>query len=116
MAGIASADRQIQLQQPNLSSINGLGYTRQPSCIDRASNRKFKKLSSLRRLRTLNSRDVMPTIEENCSLFDESYDWPEAGEEWSKDWGGAQMQWYGCILPRISAFVPAQTILEIAPG
>jgi SAM-dependent methyltransferase len=58
----------------------------------------------------------MPTIEENSSLFDETYDWPEAGEEWSKDWGGAHMQWYGCILPRISAFVPADTILEIAPG
>jgi 2-polyprenyl-3-methyl-5-hydroxy-6-metoxy-1,4-benzoquinol methylase len=58
----------------------------------------------------------MPTIEENRSLFDETYDWPEAGEEWSKDWGGAEMQWYGCILPRISAFVPADTILEIAPG
>jgi SAM-dependent methyltransferase len=58
----------------------------------------------------------MPTIEENRSLFDETYDWPDAGEEWSKGWGGAEMQWYGCILPRISAFVPADTILEIAPG
>lgn len=58
----------------------------------------------------------MPTIEENRSLFDETYAWPEAGEEWSKDWGGAEMQWYGCILPRISAFVPADTIVEIAPG
>jgi 2-polyprenyl-3-methyl-5-hydroxy-6-metoxy-1,4-benzoquinol methylase len=58
----------------------------------------------------------MPTIEENWSLFDETYDWSQAGEEWSKDWGGAHMQWYGCILPRISAFVPADTILEIAPG
>ena len=58
----------------------------------------------------------MPTIEENRSLFDEVYNWPEAGEEWSKDWGGAEMQWHGCILPRISAFVPADTILEIAPG
>jgi 2-polyprenyl-3-methyl-5-hydroxy-6-metoxy-1,4-benzoquinol methylase len=26
------------------------------------------------------------------------------------------MQWYGAILPRISAFVPADTIVEIAPG
>jgi ubiquinone/menaquinone biosynthesis C-methylase UbiE len=58
----------------------------------------------------------MPTIEENRSLFDDVYDWPEAGDEWSKDWGSAEMQWYGCILPRISAFVPADTILEIAPG
>lgn len=58
----------------------------------------------------------MPTIDENRSLFDEVYDWPEAGEEWSRDWGGSEMQWYGCILPRISAFVPVDTILEIAPG
>ena len=26
------------------------------------------------------------------------------------------MQWYGTILPRIHAYLPAQTILEIAPG
>jgi ubiquinone/menaquinone biosynthesis C-methylase UbiE len=58
----------------------------------------------------------MPTIEENRSLFEETYDWPQAGEEWSMDWGGAHMQWYGCILPRISAFVPVNTILEVAPG
>jgi ubiquinone/menaquinone biosynthesis C-methylase UbiE len=58
----------------------------------------------------------MPTIEENRSLFGEAYDWPDAGDEWSNYWGGAYMQWYGCILPRISAFVPADTILEIAPG
>jgi ubiquinone/menaquinone biosynthesis C-methylase UbiE len=63
-----------------------------------------------------NPRVIMPTIDENRSLFDTTYDWPEAGDEWSKDWGGAKMQWYGCILPRISAFVPAETILEIAPG
>ena len=58
----------------------------------------------------------MPTIEENRFLFDESYDWPQAGEEWSTPWGNAHMQWYGSILPRISAFVPTDTILEIAPG
>jgi ubiquinone/menaquinone biosynthesis C-methylase UbiE len=58
----------------------------------------------------------MPTIEENRSLFGESYDWPEAGDEWSAPWGNARMQWYGSILPRISAFVPTDTILEIAPG
>jgi ubiquinone/menaquinone biosynthesis C-methylase UbiE len=58
----------------------------------------------------------MPTIEENRSAWGESYDWPLAGEEWSQWWGGARMQWYGTILPRISAFVPADTILEIAPG
>ena len=58
----------------------------------------------------------MPTIEENRSLFGDTYDWPQAGEEWSTPWGNAKMQWYGSILPRISAFVPTDTILEIAPG
>ena len=57
----------------------------------------------------------MPSIEDNRSLW-ETYSWPEAGEEWSRLWGSAQMQWYGSILPRINAFVPANTILEIAPG
>ena len=58
----------------------------------------------------------MPTIEENRSLWGETYTWTEAGEEWSRHWGSARMQWYGSLLPRISAFVPAETILEIAPG
>lgn len=57
----------------------------------------------------------MPTIEEIRS-WSQTYDWPQAGEEWSVAWGSAHMQWYGSILPRIIAFVPADTILEIAPG
>src|SRR6267142_3404084 len=36
MAGVASNDRQIQLQHRILRPINGLRYTRQPSCIIRA--------------------------------------------------------------------------------
>ena len=58
----------------------------------------------------------MPTIEENRSLWGATYDWSQAGEEWSGAWGSAHTQWNGSILPRISAFVPADTILEIAPG
>jgi len=58
----------------------------------------------------------MPTIEENRSVWGETYSWPEAGEEWSRHWGSVRMQWYGSLLPRIRAFVPADTILEIAPG
>jgi ubiquinone/menaquinone biosynthesis C-methylase UbiE len=58
----------------------------------------------------------MPTIEENRAIWGETYDWSQAGEEWSQAWGGSRMQWYGSILPRISTFVPADTILEIAPG
>jgi len=58
----------------------------------------------------------MATIEENRSFWNGTYHWSEAGEEWSEAWGNAHTQWYGSILPRINAFVPADTILEVAPG
>ena len=58
----------------------------------------------------------MPTIEFNKQLWGEKYAWPRGGDGWSKPWGGTDAQWYGSILPRIQAFVPAGTILEIAPG
>lgn len=58
----------------------------------------------------------MPTINENKSVWDGSYNWSKAGEEWSTVWGTSTMQWYGTILPRIRNFLPAQTILEIGPG
>ena len=54
----------------------------------------------------MDSRGDMPTIEDNLSVWDQTYDWPQGGEEWSKAWGSA--------LPRISALVPADAILEIA--
>jgi ubiquinone/menaquinone biosynthesis C-methylase UbiE len=59
---------------------------------------------------------LMPTIEENRSVWNDTYHWSQSGDEWSGCWGSAHMQWYGSILPRISAFVPVDTILEIAPG
>jgi ubiquinone/menaquinone biosynthesis C-methylase UbiE len=58
----------------------------------------------------------MPTIEENKKVWDSDYDWKRAGDEWSSAWGGPDLQWYFTILPRIHAFIPAETILEIAPG
>ena len=58
----------------------------------------------------------MPSIEWNKSLFDGEYDWNEKGDEWSISWGGASMQWYGTLLPRIHAHVPTNCILEIACG
>jgi ubiquinone/menaquinone biosynthesis C-methylase UbiE len=57
----------------------------------------------------------MPTIEENKKNWG-GYDWPGAGDEWSVQWGSAEMQWYGSLLPRIHRFVPTGSILEIAPG
>ncbi len=58
----------------------------------------------------------MPTIEENLKTWDIGYDWSTTGDEWSSSWGDVPTQWYGCLYPRIKSFIPAQTILEIAPG
>jgi Dimethyladenosine transferase (rRNA methylation) len=58
----------------------------------------------------------MPSIQENKSYFDGSYNWTDRGDEWSVAWGGQSMQWYGTILPRIKLFVPTNRILEIACG
>ena len=44
------------------------------------------------------------------------YEWIQAGEEWSEPWGGSAPQWFGSIFPRIHAYFPANTILEIASG
>ena len=58
----------------------------------------------------------MPSIELNRDHWGSNYAWPEGGDEWSHDWGDVDTQWFGSILPRIRAFVPAPQILEIAPG
>ena len=44
------------------------------------------------------------------------YEWIAAGEEWSEPWGGSAGQWFGSILPRIQAALPAETIVEIGSG
>jgi Methyltransferase domain len=58
----------------------------------------------------------MPTIEQNLKMWNINYEWAKEGEEWSATWGGSEAQWFGAIFPRIHAFLPAGTILEIAPG
>jgi SAM-dependent methyltransferase len=55
----------------------------------------------------------MPTIEENLNFSNE---WRQSGDAWSIPWGGTDIEWYSMIFPRICAFVPAGTILEIGPG
>jgi ubiquinone/menaquinone biosynthesis C-methylase UbiE len=57
----------------------------------------------------------LPTVEEN-KLYWDTYNWKQKGEEWSRAWGGSDFEWYGTIFPRLHAFVPTETILEIAPG
>jgi SAM-dependent methyltransferase len=58
----------------------------------------------------------MPSLTENVETWNGYYEWPEGGDEWSQEWGGASSQWFGTILPRLKSFVPVRTILEIAPG
>jgi SAM-dependent methyltransferase len=69
---------------------------------------------------TFNNPDIfilaMGTIAQNRYSWDVAYDWKHQGSEWSKEWGGVEMQWHASILPRIHAFVPARCILEIGPG
>jgi hypothetical protein len=58
----------------------------------------------------------MPELTANRTEWDASYNWARRGDEWSAPWGGVEMQWHRTIMPRIQAFVPAPSILEIAPG
>jgi 16S rRNA A1518/A1519 N6-dimethyltransferase RsmA/KsgA/DIM1 with predicted DNA glycosylase/AP lyase activity len=57
----------------------------------------------------------MPTIEQNVGSWS-TYNWSEGGDEWSGAWGGTEFLWWGTLYPRIAAFLPAATVLEIAPG
>jgi ubiquinone/menaquinone biosynthesis C-methylase UbiE len=58
----------------------------------------------------------MPTITWNKDKWDTDYHWPQDGDEWSRQWGGPKSQWITCIWPRIAEFLPAPSVLEIAPG
>lgn len=58
----------------------------------------------------------MATLTENIAYWEKACSWVDGGDEWSSAWGGPTIQWYGSILPRISAYLPAGVILEIAPG
>jgi len=58
----------------------------------------------------------MPEIDENLRQWNAEYSWDEQGDEWSHAWGGTSLMWWGTLRPRLHAFLPAPTILEIAPG
>lgn len=45
-----------------------------------------------------------------------NYAWPRLGDEWSDNFGGSTGLWHGIILPRICTYLPAEHVLEIAPG
>jgi len=58
----------------------------------------------------------MPEVERNAAVWEREWDWSRQGDEWSDWWGGTPALWYGALLPRLHAFLPAGTVLEIAPG
>lgn len=58
----------------------------------------------------------MASVETNKSVWNDQYDWSARGDEWSKGWGSVEAHWHWTIYPRLAAFLPARTILEIAPG
>jgi ubiquinone/menaquinone biosynthesis C-methylase UbiE len=58
----------------------------------------------------------MPSVTWNQKTWNREYPWGEAGEEWSKRWGGSLSQWRTCVWPRIASFLPADSLVEIAPG
>jgi SAM-dependent methyltransferase len=58
----------------------------------------------------------MATIDENLRTWNTTYAWPAGGDEWSASFGGTEALWYFILYPRVHRFVPAPTILEIAPG
>jgi hypothetical protein len=58
----------------------------------------------------------MPTVEQNLFLWGKSDGWRDDGDKWSVKWGSTELEWWTSIFPRIRQFIPAPTILEIAPG
>jgi len=58
----------------------------------------------------------VPSVDANLNQWDQNYQWQDGGDEWSENWGSPSAQWYACIYPRVHRFLPAPTILEIAPG
>lgn len=58
----------------------------------------------------------MPSIPQNRANWNDPNNWVRAGEEWSQSWGSTHTLWFGTILPRIAACLPAEHLLEIACG
>jgi SAM-dependent methyltransferase len=58
----------------------------------------------------------MPALNQNLSVWDQTYDWSRRGDEWSDAWGGVSYHWWTTLFPRLQGYVPAGRVLEIAPG
>jgi len=57
----------------------------------------------------------MPSINDNLKMFG-NYDWSRRGHEWSTEWASTPLLWQTELFPRLGFFLPAGSILEIAPG
>lgn len=55
------------------------------------------------------------TVDQNRREWS-AYDWQSQGSEWSSSWGGDNPLWLAVIYPRIQAFMPCTSILEIGCG
>ena len=58
----------------------------------------------------------MPSLSWNRETWEGANPWTAGGDDWSAPWGGPELQWSGCVYPRLARFLPARHILEIAPG
>lgn len=58
----------------------------------------------------------MPSVKWNQKVWNTSYNWTDKGEEWSACWGNSYGQFYCELFPRLANRLPADTVLEIAPG
>lgn len=56
----------------------------------------------------------MPSIKQNQNAWDK--DWGHDGSEWSSAWGTNEAMWRHSVHARIGRFLPAGSLLEIAPG
>ncbi len=58
----------------------------------------------------------MPNIEWNLAAWSSGRDWSGEGEAWSAPWGSSEAQWFGMLYPRLHRWLPARSVMEIAPG
>jgi len=58
----------------------------------------------------------VPSLAQNLSVWDATWDWSRRGDEWSDAWGGVSHHWWTTLFPRLQGYVPAGRVLEIAPG
>lgn len=56
--------------------------------------------STLRRGKGANA---VASVDENFEMWQETYRWPDAGDEWSSGWGGPHDQWRNWLAPRLAA-------------